>query len=315
MTFRSPPQHLWLSLRHIASHVVITLLAVAIAFALPQFAQYILFSWWPQVSDDSRLLLYTEIAFAAGLVLLFNLASLSLHYRQRAKMAGIASLVHVHEPGDWISRRRKQNLLRRLPWKRDVTMMAVTGYGTFSADDADLGHILRDCYEVRVLLMNPYSAGARSYVAAHPDPEAALAGFRRELAASIAYLRALQATGRKVELKLYDEAPFWKLVFTGEHAWVRCCHDCRDFGKYPEYVFALQADKPARGFFPAFYTYFLNQWNDPQHPDYSFDSDELIYRDGDGRESRREPYPQPADVPGNDADKDIALPLQARAAA
>lgn len=314
MTFRSQPQHLWLGLRHIASHAAITLLAVGIAFALPQLAQYILFNWWPLVRDDSRLLLYTEIGFAAGLVVLFNVASLTFHYRRRARMSSIASLVHVHEQGSWFSRQRKQNLLRRLPWKRDVTIMAVTGYGTFSAADADLGHILQDCYEVRVMLMNPYAAGARSYVAAHPAAEAALAGFRSELAASIEYLRALHAAGRKVVLKLYDEAPFWKLVFTGEHAWVRCCHDCRDFGKFPEYVFALQPDKPARGFFPAFYTYFLNQWNDPQHPDYNFDSDELVYRDGDGQERCREPYPVHAAAAG-DSGSGRPLPAAAEAAA
>ncbi|MBI2306351.1 MAG: hypothetical protein HYU78_03530 [Rhodocyclales bacterium] len=315
MIFRTQPHHLWLSLRHIAGHVAITLLAVGIAFALPQFAEYILYQWWPLVRDDSQMLLLTEIGFAAALVLLLNFVSLTWHYRRKAAMSSVASLVHVHEPNRWISRRRKQDLLRRLPWKRDVTIMAVTGYGTFSAADADLRHILQECYEVRVMLMNPYSAGARNYVAAHPDPDTALAGFRRELAASIAYLRALHAAGRKVALKLYDEAPFWKLVFTGEHAWVRCCHDCRDFGKYPEYVFALQTDKPARGFFPAFYTYFLNQWQNPQHPDYNFDSDELVYRDGGGQEFRREPYPLPADAADGDPAPVLLTAQQERAAA
>lgn len=291
MPFRPPPHHLWLSLRHIAGHVAITLLAVGIAFALPPFAEYILYSWWPQVRDDSQMLLFTEIAFAAVLVVLFNALSLALHYRRKARMSGVAALVHAHEQSDWFSRREKRNLLRRLPWKRDVAIMAVTGYGTFSAADADLRHVLQDCYEVRVMLMHPDGAGARAYVATHADPPAALAGLRREFAASLDYLRALHAAGRQVALKLYDEAPFWKLVFTGEHAWVRCCHDCRDFGRYPEYVFALQAEKPARGFFPAFYTYFLNQWNDPRHPDYSFESDELVYRDADGREARREGRP------------------------
>lgn len=305
MPFHPPTHHFWLSVRHIAGHVVITLLAVGIAFALPQFAEYILYSWWPLVRDDSQMLLLTEIAFAAVLVVLFNVVSLGWHYRHRARMTHVASLIHAHEQNGWFSRRQKQHLLRRLPWKRDVTIMAVTGYGTFSGPDADLGHILQDCYEVRVMLMNPNCAGARSYVNSHPDPEGTLAGFRRELAASIDFLRTLHAAGRNVALKLYDDAPFWKLVFTGEHAWVRCCHDCRDFGKYPEYVFALQTDKPARGFFPAFYTYFLNQWNDPQHPDYSFETGELIYRDSDGVESRRVPYPPAEEV------SDDALPVPA----
>lgn len=299
MPFRTPHHHLWLSVRHIAGHVAVTLLAVGIAFALPEFAEYILYGWWPQVRDNSQMLLLTEIGFAAVLVLLFNALSLTLHYRQRARMSSVASLVHAHEQSDWLSRREKRKLLSRLPWKRDVTIMAVTGYGTFSAADADLRNVLEECYEVRVMLLHPDGAGARTYVAVHEDPASALAGLQREFAASIEHLRALHAAGRQVSLKLYDEAPFWKLVFTGEHAWVRCCHDCRDFGKYPEYVFALQTEKPARGFFPAFYTYFLNQWNDPQHPDYSFETDELVYRDAEGKECRRERLPElaaPADA-------------------
>jgi hypothetical protein len=45
-----------------------------------------------------------------------------------------------------------------------------------------------------------------------------------------------------------------------------------------------------RGFFPAFYTDFLNQWSDPRYPEYLFESDELVYRNSTGGEVRRVPY-------------------------
>lgn len=281
----------WNALRHLLVHALVTLLAVGFAFTLPELARYILYQWWPAVQDDSQLLLLTEIAFAGVLVLLFNALTLTLEYRRKARINTLASLVHAREHRGWLSRLVGRSLVRDLPWKRDVMVMAVTGYDTFTAQDAELRRVLEACYEIRVMLMNPYSDGARSHAASRVNPEETLADYRNELETSIDFLARLYTGGKKVSLKLYSETPFWKLVFTGEHAWVRYCHDNYGAQVFPEYVFALQPDKPMRGFFPAFYTYFLNQWNDPRHPEYNFESNELIYRNKGGQEIRRELFP------------------------
>lgn len=291
MYSKSPLVDFWHSLRHVASHAAITLIAVAIAFSLPKAASYILFSWWPQMQEDTQKLLYAEVGFAGVLVLLLNLVKLTWDFRSQARMTTIASLIYARESDDWLARRVKGNQLKRLPWKRDLTIKAVTGYGTFAAADGALRDMIEDCYELRVMLLHPYSPGAEAYAAAHADPSATLAAIRREVAASITALRRLQGPGKNIQLKFYEEPPFWKLVFIGEHVWVRCCHGTRDTGKFPEYVFALQPEKPTRGFFPAFYTHFLAQWNDSRHPEYAFDNDELVYRDAKGSKARRVPYP------------------------
>lgn len=291
MRTKMPSLDLWSSLGKIATHAGITLLALGIAFSLPQAASYILFTWWPKVRADTQLLLVTEIAFAAVLVLLLNLAKLAWRYRKAAQFGEIASLVYAREGDGRLSRWMKDNLMRTLPWKRDLTVMATTGFGTFAAEDSALKNLLAECYEIRVMLMNPYCAGAMAYAAGHADPEAILATTRREVRASIACLQRLRAVGKNVTLKFYDEAPFWKLVFTGEHVWVRSCHSNRDAARGPEYVFALQPGKPDRGFFPAFYTHFLDQWSDPRHPAYDFDTGEWVYRDAKAAKLRRVPYP------------------------
>lgn len=298
MHFRPPLLDFWQSLRHLATHAGITLLAVAIAFSLPQVASYILFTWWPRMLEDSRSLLYTEIAFAAVLIVFLNLLKLAWDYLQRARMSHIASLVYAKENDDWLSRWVKDKQLRAQPWKRDLTIMAVTGYGTFAAADSALREVLPDCYEIRVLLIDPYGAGAARYAAGHDDAEATLAEMRREWQASVASLKRLRGPGKNITLKLYEHPPFWKLVFTGEQVWVRCCHASRDAGKFPEYVFALQASKPNRGFFPAFYTYFLNQWQDPRLPEYDFEHDELLFHDSKGGKPRRMPFPGADDKAG-----------------
>lgn len=291
MSSNSPLLDFWHSMRHLASHAAITLVAVAIAFSLPKAASYILYNWWPRMMQDTQLLLYVEIGFAASLVLLLNLIKLSWGYRSRARMTSIASLVYARESDDWLSRWVRDNHLKHHSWKRDLAIKAVTGYGTFAANDSSLGHIIRDCYELRVMLLNPFGRGAEDFAASHADPQATLAEMRREVAASIAALRDLHGPGKNISLKFYDESPFWKLVFIGDHVWMRCCHCTRDRAKFPEYVFALQPQKPNRGFFPAFYTHFLNLWNNPCHPEYAFDSDELVYRDAQGSKLRCMPFP------------------------
>ena len=60
-------------LRHVMPHGVITLLAVAIAFATPDAARFILYVWWPRVELDANQLLATEIVLASTLMVLFHL--------------------------------------------------------------------------------------------------------------------------------------------------------------------------------------------------------------------------------------------------
>lgn len=60
-------------LRHVMSHGVIILLAVAITFATPDAARFILYAWWPRVELDSNQLLATEIVLASTLIVLFHL--------------------------------------------------------------------------------------------------------------------------------------------------------------------------------------------------------------------------------------------------
>lgn len=275
------------SIGHIVAHAVITLLAVGIAFSLPVAAQYILYSWWPKVADDSQLLLVSEISFAAMLVLLFNMTKITWDNRRIRRMSKIASLVYAREKDGWLSRWGEHELRKRFLIARDISIFSITGYDTFSSENARLQQPLEDSYEIRVMLLNPGSEGATRRVNSLSDPESLLASYREETAASIAYLKKLACTGKKVTLKFYDDPPFWKLVVTGEYVWVQYCHDGYEIKEQPEYVFALQRDKPARGFFAPFYMYFLNQWNDPRHPEYNLETDELIYRNTEGNEIRR----------------------------
>jgi len=118
-----------------------------------------------------------------------------------------------------------------------------------------------------------------------------------EIEATIGVLSKLRKYGKKVKLKFYDEEPFWKLVVLGDYIWVQHCHSGFVVREQPEYVFALQHTEPRHGLFVPFYMIFLNYWNDTRHPEYDFDTNELVYRDVGGRETAREALGVPIDGP------------------
>lgn len=283
------------TLRHIFSHIGVTLLAVGIAFSLPMLAQFILFTWWPMVEDDSQLLLINEIIFAAVLVLLFNLFLGARQGRRSQRMNRLVSLVHVREESSWLSRWSDRKLLDRITGTRDVSVMSVTGYDTFVSQRRKLSNVIDHSYELRVMLMNPYGAGAMRRVQSLGDPAPLLETYCQETAATIGRLAVLVAAGKQVTLKFYDDPPFWSLIVTGEYVWVQYCHDGHELKNQPEYVFALLRNKPTQGLFSAFYVHFLNQWSNPHYPEYDFSSRQLIYRNDKGNEVKRLPFPPQED--------------------
>jgi hypothetical protein len=282
-------------LRQILSHGTVTLLAVAIAFSLPGFANYILNEWWPEVESNANMLLGTEIALASVLALVFNMAAIAWDHRQRVKTARLASLVHARNANaGWWSRRRERMLVEQLSTARDAFVLTLTGYDTLVAEDSLLRPVIEKAYEIRVMLVNPCGQGMRQRAESLPSEVTALT-LQTEVEATIAALSALRKYGKKVKLKFYDEEPFWKLVGLGDYIWVQHCHSGFVVRDQPEYVFALQHSEPRHGLFVPFYMIFLNYWNDSRHPEYDFDTNELVYRDAGGKETGREILGAPTD--------------------
>ena len=278
------------TVKHIVSHAAVTLLAVGVAFSLPSAARYILYTWWPRVEGDSQLLMVTEIGFAAVLVMLFNLILIAREGRRSLRMSRIASLVHVREGDSWFSRWSGRDPRNKISGTRDVSVVSITGYDTFVSEKRNPHRFIDDSYELRVMLMNPYGAGAKRRLQSLGEL-VSIEDYIRETEATMERLASLAAAGKKVTLKFYEDPPFWNLIITGEYAWVQYCHDGQELKEQPEYVFALRKDKPAQGLFSPFYVHFLNQWDDPRHPEYDFANKELIYRDEKGNVVGALPYP------------------------
>ena len=306
-----PPHTFWNGLRQILSHGTVTILAVAIAFSLPGFANYILNEWWPEVESNANLLLATEIALASVLALVFNLAKIAWDHRQRVLTARLASLVYARNAGTgWWSRRHERALVNQLTTARDAYVLTLTGYDTLVAEDSLLRPVIGKAYEIRVMLVNPVGRGLRQRAESLPS-EVTVLTLHTEIEATIGALSALRKYGKKVKLKFYDEEPFWKIVVLGDYLWVQHCHSGFVVREQPEYVFALQHTEPRHGLFVPFYMIFLNYWNDPRHPEYDFDTNELVYRDAGGRETGRELLGVPIDGSSLPLAPQVADPAQA----
>ena len=278
--------HWWISLRQILLHACVTVLAIGIAFSLPVGASYILYQWWPIVAEDANLLMATEVMLAAVLVLLFNMAGIAWANRSKVRMTDLASLVHVRQSDSWLARWRERRLVKPLPAVRDGFVLTITGFDTFADEKSLLGEALNNAYEIRVMLLNPHGEGAGKRVDSLPK-QITRQDFISEVESSIARLTLLRTLGKKVSLKFYEHEPFWKIVVLGDHVWVQHCHSGCEVKREPEYVFALNREHPRRGFFVPFYRHFLEQWSDHRHPEYDFDTSQLIYRDADGKEIKR----------------------------
>jgi hypothetical protein len=273
--------------RQVFFHAFVSVLAIGIAFSLPRVASFVLYDWWPRVTASSKLLLATELALAGLLVLLFHALYLAWAAFRVKRLHGIAALVHVRRDAGGSSRRA---LRKATQSARDALILSVTGYHTFAAPDAPFHDLVSRGFETRVLLLNPFSDGARDRIRSLPDPDEADLLYRQEIGASIAFLKGLHDSGHRIGLKLYDRAPFWSIVVAGDEAWVRYCHDGYPLRSQPDYVFALRQDEPTQGLFPPFCMYALNQWGDAANAEYDFATGELVRRSADGAEVSRTPF-------------------------
>lgn len=276
----------WRSLRQAALHVILTALAVGIAFSLPVAAQYILYQWWPLVASDTTLLLATEISLAASLAILFNMWRVASENRVKGRVADTAALVFARDRVNWLTRLQERNLIRRMPAARDAYILTLTGYDTFADPKSPLRAPLEAAYEIRVLLLNPAVRAAERRVSSLPEA-VTQQSYAHEVNASIEFLSTLRVLGKKVTLKFYEHEPFWKVIVLGDHLWVQYCHNGYEVKDQPEYVFALNRDYPRLGLFVPFYIHFLEQWEVSRHPCFDFDTRELVYSDEKGREVRR----------------------------
>lgn len=311
---------------HLFYHLFIIALSVSIVLSMPLWVSFIagkLLIYWSFIGNEKMFLASVEIVLAVLLILFSNFIGMSWRNKKLAAMARRAGLVLVTPARGVLTRRRIRRLKERQGFARDIMVLRLTGFRTFVESQGELAQVIQQCREAKIMLLNPNSAGACPGTEPKNvlDPGMSPEGFGEQIRKSIDYLKELKAAKKNIRLKLYDGTPFVKLTILGDYLWFQHYQTGQDVETIPKYVF--KHDQNPGSLYVPFYQFFQDRWNCPDIPEYDWDTDELIYRDGGGNEFRREKLNQKEGPPDfgrsltltlrNDPnpDHDLSLPSQA----
>lgn len=270
-------------------HSAIVALSAAIALSLPFTASFVarnFLVYRSLIEDENLFLISVEIVVAILLILFFNYIGRSWRDRKFSNMARSAGIAYFFTTRGSFAQRRIKKLKEEQGFARDVMIIGSTGLRTFADPKGDLHNVIQNCREAKIMLLNPYSEGARIRASSILDPDFTVEKFGEQAMKSIDFLKGLKAVQKNIKLKLYGAAPFLKLSIQGDYLWVKHYHTGIDVQAMPEYVF--EHNQNPSSLYTYFYQYFLIRWNNPDIPEYDFDTDELVYRDIGGNEVRRE---------------------------
>lgn len=273
-------------------HILVVALSAGIALSLPVTVSFLarqFLVYWVLIENEKVFLISVEIAVAGLLILFFDYVRRSWRDRKLAKRARGAGMVYFTPARGVLARRKIRRLKEWQGFARDVMIIGSTGYRTVVDKKGDLHDVIEGCREARIMLLNPYSEGASARAKSIVDPEITLESLQKQITKSIEFLKGLRALQKNVSLKLYPDAPLFKLAVLGDFAWVQHYHAGLDVQMMPEYLFAH--DQNPGSLYTPLYQYFLSRWRNPAIPEYDLDTDELVYRDLAGDPVRRETFP------------------------
>jgi hypothetical protein len=278
---------------HILYHVTVIVLSAAFALTLPStvgFAARNFLAYWSFIGNEKIFLVSVEIGAAILLIFTVNYVHRSWKDRRLAKMATSAGLLPVSAAEGLVTRKRTKRLLEKQGFARDVMLMGSTGFRTFVDAKGELNQVLKDSRQAKIMLLHPYGEGAHTRSKSIPDPEMTLDKFREQIGASIRFLKDLKSMQKKVRLKLYDDNPFLKLTILGDYLWLQHYNSGIEEYSRPRYVF--EHNQNPGSLYAPLYQYFASRWEAIEIPEYDLDTDELVWRDTAGNETRRERFPE-----------------------
>jgi hypothetical protein len=273
-------------------HIALVALSAGIALFLPKLFIALarnLLTYWAIIENERVFLTALEVVAATLLILLFDFLKRAWRDRRLSKMARDAGMIYFTSNGKLLAKRRVRRLRERQAFGKDIMLIGSTGLRTFVDPGGDLHNVLKHSREARILLLNPFSDGARARAKAILDPEITPEKLRSQIWQSIQFLKGLRETQKAVRLKLYPEAPFLKMAILGDYLWLQHYQAGLDVRYMPECV--LRYDQNPRSLYTVFYDYFLRRWNSLDAPEYDLDTDELVYRDAAEKEVHREAFP------------------------
>jgi hypothetical protein len=272
-------------------HITIAGLSAAIALSLPWTLNLIgkkVLIYWSLLENEKLLVVAIEMVVAVLLIFFFNIMGRSWKDRRLSNMAKDGGLVLVKPAKGFLSRRQIKNMKEKQGFAKDVQVIGSTGFRSFTDPEGDLHQVMLNCRKAEIMLLNPFSEGARVRVESIHDPHITTESFHEQIKKSIIFLKELKAVKKEVKLKFYQDTPLLKLAILDDYIWVQHYHSGLDIQQMPEYVF--KHDQNLDSLFIPFYQFFMAKWKDPSVPEYDLEGDMLVYRDISGNEIKREQF-------------------------
>lgn len=274
-------------------HVVVVTLSAGAALSLPHAANFIAQTvaiHWSAIEHNKVAVVGIEVAVAILLIAGINSLRRTVRNRRLAEMATHAGLKHVFHTNGTLTRKQIDELKTRQGRAKNLMVIGSTGYHTFVEPTGDLHTVIWKSLEAKIMLLNPYSEAARTRASALLDSAVTAEALGEQVEKSIELCKRLKAGQKSVCLKLYSDPPHVKLAILGESIWMQHYHTGLDVHRMPEYVF--EQNHNDYGLYTYFYQYFTRRWESSEIPEYDLDTDELVYRERNGKEMRREKFPK-----------------------
>jgi hypothetical protein len=272
-------------------HIALVGLSAALALSLPMAVRFIaekFLIYWSLIGNEKLFLISVEMMLTIWFIFLSTYIRKSWRDRKLSNMAKAAGMVFVAPAQGFFVKRRIRKLKESQGMARDVMVISSTGFRTFVDPKGELHQVIQNCREAKIMLLNPESEGTTVRAKSIPDPDVTPESFGEQIRKSIDFLKTLKAAQKNVRLKLYPDPPFLKMTILGDYIWLQHYQTGLDVQMMPKYVFKHDPNIGTL-YFP-FYQYFLERWNNSEIPEYDLETDELIYRDMAGNESRRETF-------------------------
>ena len=276
---------------HILYHAAVVALSAGLALSLPAAVSFIdkkVLTYWSVIRNDKLFTISIEMAIAMLLILFFNYVGRNWKNKKLSKNAMAAGLVLTASTKGFFARRRIRKLKAKQGVARDIMIIGSTGFRTFADPKGEMYHVVQNCREAKIMLLNPYSEGASARAKSILNPGVTPEQFREQIKKTLFFLKGLKAVQKNIKLKLYSDMPLLKLSILGDYIWVQHYHSGLDIQRMPKYVF--KHDQDHGSLYEPFYQYFLTRWGDPDIPEYDLTTDELFYRDMAGNEVKRERF-------------------------
>jgi hypothetical protein len=270
-------------------HILLAGMSAALVLSLPLILNFLaekLLLYWSLVGNSKVFSFSLELILTVLFLLFTTRLCKNWENHKISKMAKAAGLISIIPSKGLLAKIKIKTLKQKQGHSMEVMVIGSTGFRTFVEPQGELHQLLKDCQKARIMLLNPTREGASVRAKSIPNPEITPEIFADRIKKSIHFLKTLKAMQKNIRLKLYPDPPFLKMAVLGNYIWLQHYRAGLNGETMPKYV--LRHDPDTGSLYLPFYQLFMERWNNPEIPEYDFETDQLIYRDRGGHELRRE---------------------------